>query len=43
MLGMLNKESVLGAIIYAREINLSNIANFDTGIPSTSIGFRISY
>lgn len=43
MFGFLNKNSVLGAMIYEEEIDLSNVANFDTGIPAFSVGFKLSY
>lgn len=43
LLGFANKTSLLGALIHDEDLDLSNVANFDTGIPSLSVGFRLSY
>lgn len=41
--GWMNKNSIIGAIIANEEPDISNVANFDTGIPTASIGLKISY
>lgn len=41
--GWLNRNSLLGNMIYNEELDLSNVANFDTGIPTTSVGFKLSF
>lgn len=43
LLGFMNKSSLLGSLIYEEDLDLSNVANFDTGIPYLSVGFRLSY
>lgn len=42
-LGWMNKTSLIGMVNSEEEIDVSNIANFDTGIPTFSIGYKFSY
>lgn len=43
LFGLFNKSSLVGAMIADKEIDLSNVANFDTGIPAISVGYRLSF
>lgn len=41
--GWMNKNSLVGAIIAEEEPDISNVANFDTGIPTVSVGFKLTF